>query len=125
MAAKYILKLYITGQTVNSEKAIKNLKAVLDTQPKGLCSLEVVDVLKRPQLAEEDKILATPTVMKVSPPPARKIIGDLSDKEKVLSGLGLTVEKKKGQVQHNPAYAKQQKRNTLCESKGAQKWPRN
>jgi len=106
MAAKYILKLYITGQTVNSEKAITNLKAVLDTQPKGLCSLEVVDVLKRPQLAEEDKILATPTVMKVSPPPARKIIGDLSDKEKVLSGLGLTVEKKKGQVQHNPAYAK-------------------
>ena len=96
MAAKYILKLYITGQTVNSEKAIKNLKAVLDTQLKGLYSLEVIDVLKHPQLAEEDKILATPTVMKVSPPPARKIIGDLSDKEKVLSGLGLTIEKKEG-----------------------------
>jgi len=94
MAAKYILKLYITGQTVNSEKAIKNLKAVLDTQLKELYSLEVIDVLKHPQLAEEDKILATPTVMKVSPPPARKIIGDLSDKEKVLSGLGLTIEKK-------------------------------
>jgi circadian clock protein KaiB len=94
MAAKYILKLYITGRTVNSEKAIKNLKAVLDTQLKELYSLEVIDVLKHPQLAEEDKILATPTVMKVSPPPARKIIGDLSDKEKVLSGLGLTIEKK-------------------------------
>jgi circadian clock protein KaiB len=94
MAAKYILKLYITGRTVNSEKAIKNLKAVLDTQLKELYSLEVIDVLKHPQLAEEDKILATPTVMKVSPPPARKIIGDFSDKEKVLSGLGLTIEKK-------------------------------
>jgi circadian clock protein KaiB len=94
MAAKYILKLYITGQTVNSEKAMKNLKAVLDTQLKELYSLEVIDVLKHPQLAEEDKILATPTVMKVSPPPARKIIGDFSDKEKVLSGLGLTIEKK-------------------------------
>jgi len=94
MAAKYILKLYITGQTVNSEKAMKNLKAVLDTQLKELYSLEVIDVLKHPQLAEEDKILATPTVMKVSPPPARKIIGDFSDKKKVLSGLGLTIEKK-------------------------------
>jgi circadian clock protein KaiB len=96
MEAKYILKLYITGQTVNSEKAIKNLRAILDTQLKGLYSLKVIDVLKHPQLAEEDKILATPTVMKVSPPPARKIIGDLSDKEKVLSGLGLTNEKKEG-----------------------------
>jgi circadian clock protein KaiB len=94
MAAKYILKLYITGQTVNSEKAIKNLKAVLDTQQKGLYSLEVIDVLENPQLAEEDKIMATPTLIKVSPPPVRKFVGDFSDKEKVLSGLGLTIEKK-------------------------------
>ena len=114
MAAKYILKLYITGQKVNSEKAIKNLKAVLDTQLKWLYSLEVIDVLKHPQLAEEDKILATPTVMKVSPPPARKIIGDFSDKEKVLSGLDLTIEKKKGQVQHNLAYVRNSKNAIRC-----------
>jgi len=94
MAAKCILKLYVTGQTVNSRRAIENLKSVLETELKGLYSLEVIDVLENPQLAEEDKIMATPTLMKVSPPPVRKIVGDFYDKEKVLSGLGLTTEKK-------------------------------
>jgi len=93
MAAKCILKLYVTGQTANSERAIKNLKSVLETELKGLYTLKVIDVLKHPQLAEEDKILATPTLTKVLPHPVRKIIGDLSDKEKVLLGLDLTVEK--------------------------------
>ena len=93
MAAKYVLKLYVTGQTANSQKAIENLKSVLKAELNGLYSLEVVDVLKHPQLAEEDKILATPTLAKVLPPPVRKIIGDLSDVEKVLLGLDLTVEK--------------------------------
>ena len=93
MAAKCILKLYVTGKTDNSEKAISNLKAILETELKGLYTLEVIDVLEHPQLAEEDKILATPTLTKVLPPPVRKIIGDLSDKEKVLLGLDLTVKK--------------------------------
>ena len=93
MAAKCILKLYVTGQTPNSQKAIKNLKKVLAMELKGAYSLEVIDVLKNPQLAEEDKILATPTLTKVLPPPVRKIIGDLSSIDKVLSGLDLTVEK--------------------------------
>lgn len=93
MAAKYVLKLYVTGQTPNSQKAIENLKSVLKTELNGLYSLEVIDVLENPQLAEEDKILATPTLAKVLPPPVRKIIGDLSDVEKVLLGLDLTVEK--------------------------------
>jgi circadian clock protein KaiB len=93
MAAKYVLKLYVTGQTANSQKAIENLKSVLKTELNGLYSLEVIDVLKNPQLAEEDKILATPTLAKVLPPPVRKIIGDLSSIEKVLLGLDLTVEK--------------------------------
>ena len=93
MAAKCILKLYVTGQTPNSQKAIKNLKKVLAMELKGAYSLEVIDVLKNPQLAEEDKILATPTLTKVLPPPVRKIIGDLSSIDKVLLGLDLTVEK--------------------------------
>jgi circadian clock protein KaiB len=93
MAAKYVLKLYVTGETANSQKAIENLKSVLKTELNGLYSLEVIDVLKNPQLAEEDKILATPTLAKVLPPPVRKIIGDLSSIEKVLLGLDLTVEK--------------------------------
>lgn len=93
MAAKCVLKLYITGQTANSQKAIENLKTVLEGELKGAYTLKVIDVLKHPQLAEEDKILATPTLTKVLPPPVKKIIGDLSSTEKVLLGLDLTVEK--------------------------------
>lgn len=60
---------------------------------KSIYDLKIIDVLKNPQLAEDDKILATPTLIKVLPLPLRKIIGDLSDKEKVLLGLNLTIEK--------------------------------
>jgi len=92
MAAKYVLKLYVTGQTSNSAKAIENLKDILKNGLKDLYKLKVIDVVKNPQLAEEDKILATPALVKALPPPVRKIIGDLSDKEKVLLGLDLTTE---------------------------------
>jgi circadian clock protein KaiB len=92
MAAKYILKLYVIDQTANSIKAIGNLKDILKNGLNDVCELKVIDVLKNPQLAEEDKILATPALVKVLPPPVRKIIGDLSDKGKVLLGLGLTVK---------------------------------
>jgi len=92
MAAKYVLKLYVTGQTANSAKAIENLKDVLKNGLSDLYKLKVIDVVKSPQLAEEDKILATPALVRVLPPPVRKIIGDLSDKEKVLLGLDLTIE---------------------------------
>lgn len=93
MAAKYILKLYITGQTGNSQRALINLENILNNELKGLYTLKVIDVLENPKLAEEDKILATPTLTRILPPPVRKIIGDLSDKEKVLLGLDLTLEK--------------------------------
>ncbi len=93
MATKYILKLYITGQTANSQRALINLENVLNNELKGLYTLKVIDVLENPKLAEEDKILATPTLARILPPPVRKIIGDLSDKEKVLLGLDLTLEK--------------------------------
>ena len=96
MEANYVLKLYVTGQTANSQKSIEALKSALETELKGFYSLDVIDVLKHPNLAEEDNILATPTLMKVLPLPVRKIIGDLSDKEKVLLGLGLIIEKKEG-----------------------------
>lgn len=92
MAAKYILKLYITGMTVKSQKAIATLNHILDDELKGLYTLKIIDVVKNPRLAEEDKILATPTLARVLPDPVRKIIGDLSDKEKILIGLDLTVE---------------------------------
>jgi circadian clock protein KaiB len=94
MAAKVVLKLYVTGETANSLRAIKNLKELLENELKDLYELRVIDVLKNPKLAEEDKILATPTLTKVLPLPLRKIIGDLSDKEKVLLGLDLIVERR-------------------------------
>ena len=88
----YVLKLYVAGNTPNSVKALKTLKNILEEDFQGVYALKVIDVLKNPQLAEEDKILATPTLSKVLPPPVRKIIGDLSDREKVLIGLDLLYE---------------------------------
>jgi len=89
MAAKYILKLYVTGVTSRSQAALKNLEKILDEDYKGVYSLTVIDVIKQPQLAEDDKILATPTLIKNLPPPVARIIGDLSDREKVLLGLDM------------------------------------
>ena len=87
---KYSLKLYVTGKTANSEKAIYNLKGILSEPSfEGKYELKIIDILEHPQLAEEEKILATPVLIKKIPPPLRKIIGDLSDKEKVLLGLDL------------------------------------
>jgi circadian clock protein KaiB len=84
---KYVLKLYITGQTPRSERAIANLRDICEAEFEGRYELTIVDVLERPQLAEDDKILATPTLIKVSPPPARRVIGDLMDTDRVLNGL--------------------------------------
>ena len=88
----YVLKLYVAGNTPNSVRALKTLKNILEIDFNGVYALKVIDVLQNPQLAEEDKILATPTLSKVLPPPVRKIIGDLSDREKVLIGLDLLYE---------------------------------
>jgi len=84
-----VLKVYIIGQTPRSIKAIEDLRAILDDECHNEYSLAVIDVLENPELAEDDKILATPTVIKKLPKPIRKIVGDLRDKEKVLLGLHL------------------------------------
>lgn len=86
---KYRLRLYVTGRTARSEVAIRNLQRICDTELQGDFNIEVVDVLEHPQLAEDEKILATPTLVRQLPEPVRKIIGDLSDREKVLLGLDL------------------------------------
>ena len=88
----YILKLYVAGNTPNSMRALKTLRNILETEFRGVYALKVIDVLKNPQLAEEDKILATPTLAKILPPPVRRIIGDLSDRERVLIGPDLLYE---------------------------------
>jgi circadian clock protein KaiB len=88
----YVLKLYVAGNTPNSVRALRTLQDILDNEFRGVYTLKVIDVLQNPQLAEEDKILATPTLTKILPPPVRKIIGDLSNREKVLIGLDLLYE---------------------------------
>jgi len=86
---KYTLKLYVTGNTPRAERAIANLRKICEVELHGRYHMVVIDVLERPQLAEDEKILATPTLIKHLPPPLRRIIGDLSDMEKVLLGLDI------------------------------------
>lgn len=86
---KYQLRLYVTGRTGPSTRAIKNLERILREQTGEDYELKVIDVLEHPQLAEDEKILATPTLVKTFPEPIRKIIGDLSQLENVLLGLDI------------------------------------
>jgi circadian clock protein KaiB len=85
----YKIRLYVVGNTERSKKAIHDLSVLLEEDFKGEYSLEVINILEKPELAEEDQILATPTVVKLLPIPIRKVIGDLSDGGKILLGLGL------------------------------------
>jgi len=87
---KFKLRLYITGKTPKSERAIANLKEICEKELEGLYELQIIDVLESPQLAEDEKILATPTLIKDLPPPLKRIIGDLSNSERVLLGLDLS-----------------------------------
>src|SRR4051812_37305632 len=91
MPPKYVLKLYVTGQTPRSTQAIANLRRLCEEELRGQYEMVVIDVLERPQLAEDEKILATPTLVKELPIPIRRLIGDLSDTERVLLGLDLQV----------------------------------
>lgn len=86
---KIVLRLFVTGHTSRSEAAIRNLRRICEEDLKGQYELEIIDVLERPQLAEDEKILATPTLIKQLPPPLRRIIGDMSNSERVLLGLDL------------------------------------
>jgi circadian clock protein KaiB len=92
---KYELRLYIAGNTTKSITALKNLKRYCEEHLKGQYEIEVIDLLKSPQLAEGDQILAVPTLVKKVPEPVRRIIGDLSNEEKVLVGLDLRVARMK------------------------------
>lgn len=84
---KYLLKLYVTGSSPRAEQAIENLRQICEQDLHSKYELEVIDVLEHPELAEEARILATPTLIKQLPPPLRRVIGDLSNREKVLLGL--------------------------------------
>ena len=86
-AAEWQLRLYVAGQTAKSTAAFENLKRVCETHLAGRYTIEVVDLLVNPRLAAGDQILAVPTLVRKFPEPIRKIIGDLSNEERVLVGL--------------------------------------
>lgn len=86
---KWVLRLYVAGQTPKALTAFANLKKICDEQLKGKYSIEVIDLLKNPQKGAVDQIFALPTLVRKLPVPVRKIIGDLSDTERVLIGLDL------------------------------------
>ncbi len=79
--------MYVTGSSPRAAVAIANLRRICEEELGGRYELEIIDVLEQPQAAEDARILATPTLIKQLPPPLRRVIGDLSDKEKVLLGL--------------------------------------
>ena len=87
--AEWQLLLYIAGQTPTSIRALQNLKSYAEEYLEGIYSIEIIDLLEKPQLAEGDQILAVPTLVRRVPEPIRKIIGDLSNKERVLVGLNI------------------------------------
>src|ERR1044072_1458043 len=87
--ARCELRLYIAGNTPRSATALRNLKKYCEEHLKGVYEIEVIDLLKNPKLAEGDQILAIPTLVKKVPEPVRKIIGDLSNEERVLVGLNI------------------------------------
>lgn len=86
---KWELRLYVAGKTPKSVTALTNLKKYCEEYLQGQYRIEVIDLLEKPQLAEGDQILAIPTLVRKVPEPIRKIIGDLSNEEKVLVGLNI------------------------------------
>lgn len=92
---KYILKLYITGATPRSTKAIMNIRRICEEHLKGHYELEIIDIFQQPVLAKGEQIIAAPTLIKKLPEPLRRFIGDMSDTDKILIGLDLRPKSKK------------------------------
>jgi circadian clock protein KaiB len=86
---KYLLKLYVTGMTPRSMKAILNIKEICEEHLQGRYELEIIDIFQQPVLAKGEQIIAAPTLIKKLPSPIRRFIGDMSDTDKILIGLDL------------------------------------
>jgi circadian clock protein KaiB len=85
----YVLRLYVTGMTPRSTRAITRIKTICEEHLRGRYDLEIIDIYQQPTLAKGEQIIATPTLIKKLPSPLRRIVGDLSNKERVLLGLDL------------------------------------
>ena len=88
-AERYVLRLYVTGMTPRSARAVNNLRAICDEYLEGRYDLEVIDIYQQPVLAKGEQIVAAPTLVKKLPLPMRRIIGDMSNRDRVLLGLDL------------------------------------
>lgn len=88
-AERYVLRLYVTGMTPRSTRAIENVRAVCEAHLQGRYELEVINIYQQPTLAKGDQIIAAPTLIKQLPLPLRRVIGDMSSTERVLLGLDL------------------------------------
>jgi circadian clock protein KaiB len=88
-AIRYILRLYVTGQTPRSLRSIENLRRLCEKYLKGQFDLEVIDIYQQPALAAEGQIIAAPTLIKTMPLPLRRLVGDFSDQARVVLGLDL------------------------------------
>ena len=89
VAEHYVLRLFVTGTTPRSVRAIQNIRGICDDKLQGRYDLEVIDIYQYPEFVKPEQIIVTPTLVKKLPLPFRKIIGDLSDQERVLVGLDI------------------------------------
>ena len=94
---RYILRLFVTGMTLRSSRAVSNLRAICDEYLEGRYDLEVIDIYQQPVLTKGEQIIAAPTLIKKLPLPMRRIIGDMSNRERVLLGLDLIREPGQGE----------------------------
>jgi circadian clock protein KaiB len=83
----YVLRLYVTGTTPRSQEAIRNIRMICEEELKGHFDLEVIDVYQQPMLAKKEQIIAVPTLIRKLPLPTRRLVGDMSDRQKVIIGL--------------------------------------
>lgn len=93
-SGNYILRLYITGTTPQSQRALANIKRICEEHLNGNYELQVIDIYQTPQLARDEQIIAAPTLIKVLPHPLKRLIGDLSNEKRVLLGLDVRPKKK-------------------------------
>jgi len=97
---RYVLRLYVTGSTQKSSRAIANIRALCEQHLQGRYDLEVIDIYQQPVLAKGEQIIAAPTLIKKLPAPLRKVVGDLSDAGRVLMGLDLRPMGEESSVGH-------------------------
>jgi circadian clock protein KaiB len=95
---RYVLRLYVTGSTPRSSRAIQNIRSLCETHLWGRYDLEVIDIHQQPVLARGQQIIAAPTLIKQLPAPLRKMVGDLSDTQRVLMGLDLQPAPTSGEI---------------------------